>query len=659
MVAPTASSGTSRTPSSKRPPPSASQKTESGAPFPVIDTSAPHSSLFIHPDTSGLTKREARLVKNRAAAFLSRQRKREQHDELHVKARSLCRLVWLMWCAGTRPDGSTSSAATVDLTGNAYVQRLLASLEREEGEAGADVPLSLQQVINTAGDPIAPTEEGPSSHYAALFVQSDQPPSIDKIIQGIRCGKSVDLPASVTCHVAQTNGGSGSGPATSSSSLSGSSSQRGASVDGSSSAPLVGGKESPEAKLKMENAQLQAELKVYKAREEEARKSEEELRQRLAEAEARAAAASSSLAASSFAMNALPHGPHHPPMAGMMPPHAGAFLPMPMWAYAAAAPNPVPPDAIWVQHVQPQSTTTATSRGSVSSSSISDLTSDSLMPASPTFPALSAPGSGSGSASSVSPLSPATPTDLDFNLDLDLDMELDVDLSLAAPPTSPVLPFSIGPPGPGAGASAFRGGRDPSKLNMTLAPSGTAFLLRAKRERELAAARSAGAPSDAESGLYANMSLGLSASTPILERFNSRPGMLLDGTDGIGMSRSGSSFSDTICGTSSSGFGRTGGGASAFASSSSLLDLHDAETRMQRSASMDGALVTAKSKQAPSNLSATKTDGAAVEPSEDEAGIRRAASGMALMVILIGFALFGLPSTAQDSRLPKTKMEAR
>src|SRR6267154_2968788 len=33
---------------------------------------------FVPPDVSGLSKREARLVKNRAAAFLSRQRKREE-----------------------------------------------------------------------------------------------------------------------------------------------------------------------------------------------------------------------------------------------------------------------------------------------------------------------------------------------------------------------------------------------------------------------------------------------------------------------------------------------------------------------------------------------------------------------------------------------------
>jgi hypothetical protein len=43
---------------------------------------------FVPPDVSGLSKREARLVKNRAAAFLSRQRKREEFEtmEMYVHA---------------------------------------------------------------------------------------------------------------------------------------------------------------------------------------------------------------------------------------------------------------------------------------------------------------------------------------------------------------------------------------------------------------------------------------------------------------------------------------------------------------------------------------------------------------------------------------------
>lgn len=39
---------------------------------------------FIPPDVTGLSKREARLVKNRAAAFLSRQRKREEFETMEL-----------------------------------------------------------------------------------------------------------------------------------------------------------------------------------------------------------------------------------------------------------------------------------------------------------------------------------------------------------------------------------------------------------------------------------------------------------------------------------------------------------------------------------------------------------------------------------------------
>ena len=42
------------------------------------------SKDFIPPDVSGLSKREARLVKNRAAAFLSRQRKREEFENMEM-----------------------------------------------------------------------------------------------------------------------------------------------------------------------------------------------------------------------------------------------------------------------------------------------------------------------------------------------------------------------------------------------------------------------------------------------------------------------------------------------------------------------------------------------------------------------------------------------
>ncbi|KAJ7209756.1 hypothetical protein GGX14DRAFT_535055 [Mycena pura] len=47
------------------------------------------SKDFVPPDVTGLSKREARLVKNRAAAFLSRQRKREEFELMEVRVAEL------------------------------------------------------------------------------------------------------------------------------------------------------------------------------------------------------------------------------------------------------------------------------------------------------------------------------------------------------------------------------------------------------------------------------------------------------------------------------------------------------------------------------------------------------------------------------------------
>lgn len=129
----------------RRPPPSASQVTESGLPFPVIDTSAKHSSLFVPPDTSGLTKKEARLVKNRAAAFLSRQRKREQFEELACKCRSLARLSWLLWDA---LDHQGMASARMSVIPPPTSTSLLHEKLKYESE---DVRTTLQQVVQQHG----------------------------------------------------------------------------------------------------------------------------------------------------------------------------------------------------------------------------------------------------------------------------------------------------------------------------------------------------------------------------------------------------------------------------------------------------------------------------------------------------------------------------
>lgn len=147
----------------KRPPPSASQVTESGQPFPVIDTSAKHSSLFVPPDTSGLTKREARLVKNRAAAFLSRQRKREQFEELEVKCKSLCRLVWRFWEIVAGPQQDIGFAEKYSQT------RILPIVLEEEA---AEVKEVLEMVVALKGGSVAPTEDGQLQGAMAAGISS-------------------------------------------------------------------------------------------------------------------------------------------------------------------------------------------------------------------------------------------------------------------------------------------------------------------------------------------------------------------------------------------------------------------------------------------------------------------------------------------------------
>ncbi|KAK0568157.1 hypothetical protein OC861_002248 [Tilletia horrida] len=177
-----------RKPLPKRPPPSAFQKTEAGLPFPVVDTSVKHSTLFVPPDTTGLTKREARLVKNRAAAFLSRQRKREQFDELEVRCHALSRLAWRMyetlvgdseveWSeAAARlglapPSGSTSSLPRQQ-------QQQPQSLGHRLREEPRAVISALEMVVGRKGASIGPLEgelpldQGPPLGPMGIYVPS-------------------------------------------------------------------------------------------------------------------------------------------------------------------------------------------------------------------------------------------------------------------------------------------------------------------------------------------------------------------------------------------------------------------------------------------------------------------------------------------------------
>jgi hypothetical protein len=68
----------------KRPSSPSPSESSSGGACKKARSDRPTAKDFVPPDVSGLSKREARLVKNRAAAFLSRQRKREEFETMEV-----------------------------------------------------------------------------------------------------------------------------------------------------------------------------------------------------------------------------------------------------------------------------------------------------------------------------------------------------------------------------------------------------------------------------------------------------------------------------------------------------------------------------------------------------------------------------------------------
>ncbi|KIJ51293.1 hypothetical protein M422DRAFT_776573 [Sphaerobolus stellatus SS14] len=97
---------------------------------------------FVPPDVSGLSKREARLVKNRAAAFLSRQRKREEFETMEVRVAHLesenARLLALTQSASRdsrSPSPSRSGSASAESDAElASLRSLLAQSRARQAE---------------------------------------------------------------------------------------------------------------------------------------------------------------------------------------------------------------------------------------------------------------------------------------------------------------------------------------------------------------------------------------------------------------------------------------------------------------------------------------------------------------------------------------------
>ncbi|TFK23163.1 hypothetical protein FA15DRAFT_476202 [Coprinopsis marcescibilis] len=107
------------------------------------------SKDFIPPDVSGLSKREARLVKNRAAAFLSRQRKREEFETMEIRVAELeqenARLLALAKTGGQ----ATQLVQAVDTHLASEVEQLraqLAAAQKREQELSAKLSKDSEKV---------------------------------------------------------------------------------------------------------------------------------------------------------------------------------------------------------------------------------------------------------------------------------------------------------------------------------------------------------------------------------------------------------------------------------------------------------------------------------------------------------------------------------
>ncbi|EPQ55125.1 hypothetical protein GLOTRDRAFT_138787 [Gloeophyllum trabeum ATCC 11539] len=119
---------------------------------------------FVPPDVSGLSKREARLVKNRAAAFLSRQRKREEFENMEVRVAELeqenARLLAI--ANGSAPPASSSDATSL-LSEIETLRAKLAESERREQELASKLSTSVKSESQSTF--IKPEPRSPSLHH--------------------------------------------------------------------------------------------------------------------------------------------------------------------------------------------------------------------------------------------------------------------------------------------------------------------------------------------------------------------------------------------------------------------------------------------------------------------------------------------------------------
>ncbi|KAI0644895.1 hypothetical protein C8Q79DRAFT_911879 [Trametes meyenii] len=142
---------------------------------------------FVPPDVTGLSKREARLVKNRAAAFLSRQRKREEFESMEIRVAELeqenARLMAL--AQQQQPTQAQTQTPAVDpslLSEVEQLRRQLAETQQRERELAA----KLSSV---------PAEEVPARKAEGVKVEAVEPqlPVSLRAHKGERSGASFGL----------------------------------------------------------------------------------------------------------------------------------------------------------------------------------------------------------------------------------------------------------------------------------------------------------------------------------------------------------------------------------------------------------------------------------------------------------------------------------
>ncbi|KAH8103173.1 hypothetical protein DFH11DRAFT_1657120 [Phellopilus nigrolimitatus] len=149
---------------------------------------------FVPPDVSGLSKQEARLVKNRAAAFLSRQRKREEFELMEIRVAELEREnKSLRDLAEDRSPSSQLSShleASPDSSELDHLRVQLAAARQREAELARRLETSQQQRVKTElCEPVL--SEGSSSGTSTPILGAGSP--LRNIVGNSKGGASLGL----------------------------------------------------------------------------------------------------------------------------------------------------------------------------------------------------------------------------------------------------------------------------------------------------------------------------------------------------------------------------------------------------------------------------------------------------------------------------------